>query len=189
MTTGDFDNDGFDDLAVGAPGESPGSAPESGYIFVFHGAVGGLYPFSGLSQAGLGANEAGDRFGVALPGSPAYKRRAFVEIDRMTGTGFPPQQWVDGNYIHTLESIYLKGGMVLDVRRDDTDIPNQVSVSQAELHNLMTANKNANFEEAGDKWSGYIVVVKSLTGSPGTFGVMFDHSTYDLNSFPREGCA
>jgi len=66
LTAGDFNGDGFKDLAVGAPGEAPGSDPKSGYIFIFNGSSSGLQPAQGLDQAGLGANEAGDKFGTAL---------------------------------------------------------------------------------------------------------------------------
>ncbi|MGQ4647263.1 FG-GAP-like repeat-containing protein [Lyngbya aestuarii] len=72
LTVGDFNNDGFDDLAVGAPGEAPGADPQSGYAFIFHGSVSGLVANQGLDQAGLGANENGDLFGAALPGSSSF---------------------------------------------------------------------------------------------------------------------
>ena len=71
----DFDADGIDDLAVGAPNEAPGNAPAAGAVYVFRGhrnratdARHGLQPFAALNQAslGLGANEAGDRFGTSL---------------------------------------------------------------------------------------------------------------------------
>ena len=71
LTTGDFNNDGFDDLVVGAPGEAPGSAPQSGFAFVFNGSAGGLVASQGLDQAGLGANEVDDLFSAALPDSSA----------------------------------------------------------------------------------------------------------------------
>ncbi|MCG5059473.1 MAG: FG-GAP repeat protein [Limnoraphis sp. WC205] len=66
LAAGDFDNDGKDDLAVGAPGEAPGADPESGYVFIFQGNSSGLQPWQGLDQQGLGVNESGDRFGTSL---------------------------------------------------------------------------------------------------------------------------
>jgi hypothetical protein len=66
LAVGDFDNDGFDDLAVGAPGEAPGPDPKSGHVFIFRGTESGLVASDGLNQDGMGANEEGDRFGAAL---------------------------------------------------------------------------------------------------------------------------
>lgn len=68
LAAGDFSGDGLEDLAVGAPGESPGGDPRSGWIFVFRGAAGGPTPWAGLGQAGLGVNEEGDAFGWSLAG-------------------------------------------------------------------------------------------------------------------------
>jgi hypothetical protein len=66
LAAGDFNGDGFDDLAVGASNEAPGSSPVSGGVFVFHGSADGLVPERFLDQAGLGVNELDDRFGAAL---------------------------------------------------------------------------------------------------------------------------
>jgi FG-GAP repeat len=66
LAAGDFNHDGFDDLAVGAPGEAPGSDPRSGFVFVFRGSSGGLTAWQGLDQRGLGVNERGDGFGSSL---------------------------------------------------------------------------------------------------------------------------
>jgi hypothetical protein len=66
LATGDFNRDGHADLAVGAPGEAPGSNPRSGYVFTFLGTTTGLSAWRGLDQSSLGSNEAGDSFGAAL---------------------------------------------------------------------------------------------------------------------------
>jgi FG-GAP repeat len=63
--TGDFNGDGYSDLAVGAPGESGGA----GAVNVVYGSASGLVS-AGAQQLGQGsssyATEAGDHFGVAL---------------------------------------------------------------------------------------------------------------------------
>jgi hypothetical protein len=66
VAAGDFDGDGIDDLAVGSPGEAPGSAPSAGYVNLFRGTRNGLRPWGGFHQEGLGQNERGDQFGAAL---------------------------------------------------------------------------------------------------------------------------
>lgn len=66
LTTGDFNDDGRDDLAVGAPGEAAGANLDAGAVFVFRGSKSGLRPRQALTQLGFGHNETGDRFGHAL---------------------------------------------------------------------------------------------------------------------------
>jgi len=66
LSAGDFDGNGFDDLAVGAPGEKPGDDPRSGYVFVFAGSASGLTPWQGLDQIPVLENLGGDEFGAAL---------------------------------------------------------------------------------------------------------------------------
>lgn len=44
MTTGDFNNDGFDDLAVGVPNESVGAIGSAGAVNVIYGSASGLSP-------------------------------------------------------------------------------------------------------------------------------------------------
>jgi serine protease len=65
----DFDNDGFADLAIGAPGENSGSTPNAGAVNILYGSAGGLASAGAQqftqSQA-AGAAEAHDRFGSAL---------------------------------------------------------------------------------------------------------------------------
>jgi hypothetical protein len=58
----------FTDLVIGAPGESPGSDPQSGTIFVIPGAKAGpIADGFGVTQSGNGGvNETGDRFGAAV---------------------------------------------------------------------------------------------------------------------------
>lgn len=70
LASGDFDGDGFDDLVVGAPGESVGRRSLAGAVTVFGGAVGGLAQvgreITAAPEGVAGANEEGDRLGVAV---------------------------------------------------------------------------------------------------------------------------
>ncbi len=71
LAAGDFDDDGFSDLAVGVPGEDYGGARNTGAINVLYGRTGGLKArsgdFMGQGYNGLvGTAEAGDRFGSDL---------------------------------------------------------------------------------------------------------------------------
>jgi len=67
LVAGDFDNDGFADLAAGAPLEDVATAADAGAVSVLYGSAGGLTTTGGrlFTQVG-GTVEAWDFFGVAL---------------------------------------------------------------------------------------------------------------------------
>ena len=68
VTKGDFNNDSFTDLAVGAPGETLAGDAGAGAVNVFYGSASGL---ATTSQVLVQANpEAGDRFGAAVEAGP-----------------------------------------------------------------------------------------------------------------------
>ena len=69
VAVGDFDGDGYDDVAISAPDDDIGAIVDSGRVVVMYGAAGGLS--SGNSEAFNqvavnGVNEAYDHFGAAL---------------------------------------------------------------------------------------------------------------------------
>ncbi|MBL8958123.1 MAG: FG-GAP repeat protein [Myxococcaceae bacterium] len=74
LASGDFDDDGYQDLAIAATGEAPGADPASGAVLIFKGTWKGLVPWMTLTQesrfsessSGLGFNEEGDLFGASL---------------------------------------------------------------------------------------------------------------------------
>jgi len=71
LAVGDFDGDGFDDLAIGAPGRSVAGHPDAGEVWAVHGASFGIDVEHDTRQrfddASIGLTvEDGDRFGAAL---------------------------------------------------------------------------------------------------------------------------
>ena len=83
VASGDFNQDGYDDLAVGSPDEGIGQAEDAGAVFVFYGDTDGL---SGLrselwdhSTVGVGTPETGDRFGKSL-GSGDFNGDGYVDL-------------------------------------------------------------------------------------------------------------
>lgn len=66
LAGGDFDHDGYADLAVGTPGENWGTtAPSAGAVFLYRGGT-TLTPWRRIGQSGLDTDEAGDSFGASL---------------------------------------------------------------------------------------------------------------------------
>lgn len=70
LATGDFDGNGFDDLAIGVPGEDVGAKKDAGVINVIYGKSSGLVS-AGSQQlyqnhGAAGNTEAGDQFGFSL---------------------------------------------------------------------------------------------------------------------------
>ncbi len=85
LTVGDFNNDGIDDLAVGAPGEGIGAIDDSGSVTILYGAANGLLANAGSSIAfgqseisGL-AVEASDEFGASLSAGD-FNRDGFDDL-------------------------------------------------------------------------------------------------------------
>ncbi len=74
LAAGDFNGDGFDDLAIGIPGEDIGAAANAGMVMVIYGSPAGLFPAGnpGAWRWRLGANGISgsatldDLFGSAL---------------------------------------------------------------------------------------------------------------------------
>lgn len=61
IAVGDFNGDGYPDLAVGAPGEDIDTYADSGMIFVYLGSERGFQPWLTLSGADLGVGDATGR--------------------------------------------------------------------------------------------------------------------------------
>ena len=74
LTVGNFNNDGFEDLAVGAPGEDLGATADAGAVNLFLGAAAGLTTSQVLVQDNP---ETGDQFGAALT---AERFTGFVDL-------------------------------------------------------------------------------------------------------------
>jgi len=73
LTTGDFNNDGFDDLAIGVPGESIGTIAKAGAVNVIYGSANGLHASAGnpdqiwhQSKPGMGGVIEGNIFGFSV---------------------------------------------------------------------------------------------------------------------------
>ncbi|MEE4272263.1 MAG: FG-GAP repeat protein [Thermoanaerobaculales bacterium] len=71
LAAGDFDDDGYDDLAIGVPYEDIGGIIDAGYVTIIFGGAGGLdvdhtEAWTRNDASGTNENETDDRFGWAL---------------------------------------------------------------------------------------------------------------------------
>lgn len=68
-----------------------------------------------------------------------------LELDRMTGTAFPPHEVVRDGGTHSLGSIYVKAGHILVVEEDESDIAPLEGdcISNAELDALETSRRQS----------------------------------------------
>ncbi len=66
LATGDFDGDGLDDVAVGAPYKAVRGESRSSAVYLYKGSKSGPMNWRLVSQSGLGSDEQGDWFGAAL---------------------------------------------------------------------------------------------------------------------------
>lgn len=110
-----------------------------------------------------------------------------LEIDRMTGTrAVEDEQTLGGNAV-SMAKIYEAGELNLRIVHDQSDLERQDSIRLADLHALMTANRNVAANEG--EWHIHMLVVTEDADDPGTLGIMFDFGDVDDNDIPREAFA
>jgi hypothetical protein len=90
LATVDYNEDGYTDIVVGAPGEDLGDGTDAGMVDVLHGAVGGVGSGSkknthfeqgtGTGAVKESASEAGDRMGSALAAGTTAAGRPWILI-------------------------------------------------------------------------------------------------------------
>ena len=85
LAIGDLDGDGYDDLAIGVPGEDVGSIADAGAVNILYGTATGLLTTGNQiwdqdSSGVEGVAEAGDEFGRALAAVPRPRHRVFLPL-------------------------------------------------------------------------------------------------------------
>ncbi|MGH3390324.1 MAG: hypothetical protein ACRDOO_15755 [Actinomadura sp.] len=142
LAAGDFNKDGFTDLAVGAPSEMVGTVT-SGGISVFPGSASGLTTGQGFDQTTAGgSNEAGDAFGSALAAAD-FNGDGFADL----AIGTPGE--IPGGETE-------RGGTVFVYKGSSTGVVSGWATTQED--------SGANNTETGDQY-GASVAAGNVTGS------------------------
>ena len=105
-----------------------------------------------------------------------------VEVDQMQGT--PPlqdSQTLGGAQV-SLAGIYAPGGLDIEVRHDQNNLPTVPSVRLADLHALLTAFRN--LPTPPDGRHVHVLVVTVEAERPDTLGIMFDFGDNNPNEHP-----
>ena len=153
LAWGDFDNDGFDDLAIGVPGETIGAVAAAGGVNVLYGSVVGLTAsrnqlwhqgatwFGGASI--LGFAETGDAYGSALAAGD-FNGDGFDDL----AVGVPGQRLAGLGRAGVANVIYGTSG---GLRADGVGIPRNQQFSQFDLEGTVEADDQFGFAlAAGD---------------------------------------
>jgi hypothetical protein len=109
--------------------------------------------------------------------SPFY-RGCRVEVDAMVNRNFPASATIGSGAVATFRSIYATAGWDVKVVTDAINIPNDASLTNAELALLLSTQPQP---ATGEGWRLWLLVGSSQGG---LFGIMFDDDTV-----PREGAA
>ena len=109
--------------------------------------------------------------------SPMY-RGCRIEVDAMVNRAFPASATIGSGAAASVRSVYASAGWDVTVVTDEINVPEDASLTNAELATLMTGHRQA---VAGDGWRLWLFVGSAQGG---LFGIMFDDDTV-----PREGAA
>jgi hypothetical protein len=120
LAVGDFNKDGFDDLAIGAPNEDlvgmiPALVKDAGVVTVLYGSPGGLTAENSFAVSRFTVGQvpkAGDRFGRALAAANFGRKGPFgvAYDDLAVGVPYADVRVVDGPLVHNAGAVHVLYG-------------------------------------------------------------------------------
>lgn len=116
------------------------------------------------------------RYALTATKTSTFYRGCRVEVDAMTGRAWPESATTAGGVTSTFRNIYASAGWDTPTTLDEVDVPDDASLTNAELQTLISTHQGA---ATADQWRLWLLV-GSAQGT--TFGVMFDQ-----DAVPREG--
>ncbi len=120
----------------------------------------------------------------------AYRVNAIVEQDKMTSASFITHATTVYDEYRSMASGFATAGInIVDVKDDKSNIPDDSSSTNAELHSIMLNNKTYEYQDSSSQWYSWVgTVLKSASGM-GVLGIMFDDGSTNTDGKPRQGCA
>ncbi len=119
----------------------------------------------------------------------AYRVNAIVEQDKMTSASFITHGTTVYDEYRSMQNGFATAGInIVDVKDDKSNIANDTSTTNAELHSIMLANKTYEYQDSSSQWYSWVgTVLKSASGM-GVLGIMFDDGATNTDGKPRQGC-
>ncbi len=146
LAAADFDNDGDDDLAVGAPGESVGAATQAGIVNIFSGSdtdpVSAIFILSDDTPGVSSPIESGDRFGGALAAGN-FNNDAFGDLAVAAPAEGKGRKFAVGA-VHVISGsgTGLAGGAVKSITQKSRGMADNVDSGDDFGHELSVGNFN-----------------------------------------------
>jgi hypothetical protein len=116
------------------------------------------------------------RYALTATKTSTFYRGCRVEVDAMTGRGWPASATTAGGVTSTFQNVYASAGWDTPTTLDEVTVPDDASLTNAELQTLLSTHRST---ATADQWRLWLLV-GSAQGT--TFGVMFDQ-----DAVPREG--
>jgi hypothetical protein len=113
------------------------------------------------------------RYNVSAVKTSPFFRGCLVEVDVMSKRSFPGSAAnCSASQTHTFTGVYREAGLDFEVRVDELAVPEDTSLTEAELHNLLLTHRS--LSAGGENWRVWLLVGSALAGAPGVLGLMFD---------------